>query len=1258
MGNFLDVTGEHLSSLSSQEAVEFFSELLWTKARSIGLDPDRVNISQSITSPDGGIDAVVNNMAAEQSQGMIHPGVNYYQIKTGNMSPNRRNDVQKILFKPDKTTLHPRIKSCLDRNGSFVVVLFGSDKPPPDMDAASVFKDELRKNYPGYHNPRIEVWQQNQIIGYVQKFLPLQKKLTNTEQFAFRTHKEWYEQSNEMQTTFVSGDAQQGFIGLIRERLKPSASESDIRIVGSPGSGKTRIVYEITNNPELSPSVLYFENPDHINTNNFLGRLLGSDSGAILVVDECSEFDKEKLWDRIAPCSSKIKLITIDNGQRRGQVYELPPLGKKEIAGIFSGYGVPEERSAQYSPWCASSPRLANWLGQNLQKDPNFSMFAKSEIYNRFIAGQLRLDSQEFKDRKTVLMWISMFGKVGINPPYSEESEFLAKKIMQRNGISEGSFFGIVRELREEKILQGHRTVYITPLLVHFWLWSEWWETYGAGFNLDEFLRVDEPTTQPTYFPQSMQKRFFGMFARAPESSNAMEVVRRFLGTGGPLDDGKWLETDVGARFFSALAQAEPRLSLDMLSRTIGKWDRQRLLSFTTGRREVLWTLEDMVREPSNFNAATKILLLLAATENENVANNATGIFTELFALAPRELARTQASIKTRLSLLGKVLDSSDKEERMCALKACSMALESLYFERTDYRQGKILMLKPGSWTPGHKEIRAYQKIIKMISERLEEMENDERQEAINIIITRARTLTRLKPLAQLLTNTIMEISQKPYATTEKIISEIESIIHYDYEILDPTIMDLWKKLGVNLQKDDFRSLMKRYVGMNIHTDDFDENKKRAGMSSVHIKKLAWESIQSKKKLLMELHWICTSEAKNAAKFGFELGQMDAQFSLLHSILRAQAVDEPNYSSSFVGNYLIALFERDVERWEHTLDYMAGDPNLCKRVADVTALSGMTDKAGLRIARLYDKGIIKKSGFAVFVYRARLQELSDAVFLKWAQILLDAADIATLNISLALFEQYYISNNSTHMLPEVATFQLITHDLLLRKSASPEYTVMDKFCWTNIAKKFIEQFPERTLALADIFLKNMRNENNLFSGPNSETLETLDLICASKPVHVWKIIQMYIGPPLDRRAYRILAWMEGFGRIRQASPSFTSIPIEKIFTWIDVDKNKRARHMARFIPKIMFDESGCMVREFLVQYGDREDVRNSLHNHFLSGVRMESGIEYYTKEIEKYVEFEKQEKNLHVLRWIDDHIKILKEETERETAMEERLFDI
>ena len=54
------------------------------------------------------------------------------------------------------------------------------------------------------------------------------------------------------------------------------------------------------------------------------------------------------------------------------------------------------------------------------------------------------------------------------------------------------------------------------------------------------------------------------------------------------------VESKEGSRFFFSLSLADPSKALNLLERTIGKMDRDELLKFDEGRRDVIWALEGL----------------------------------------------------------------------------------------------------------------------------------------------------------------------------------------------------------------------------------------------------------------------------------------------------------------------------------------------------------------------------------------------------------------------------------------------------------------------------------------------------------------------------------------------------------------------------------------------------------------------------------------------------------------------------------------
>lgn len=60
MDSIFSVTGNDLSQLDPERAVDVFRELLWAEATVVGVAKSLINVPRAITVADGGIDAEVN----------------------------------------------------------------------------------------------------------------------------------------------------------------------------------------------------------------------------------------------------------------------------------------------------------------------------------------------------------------------------------------------------------------------------------------------------------------------------------------------------------------------------------------------------------------------------------------------------------------------------------------------------------------------------------------------------------------------------------------------------------------------------------------------------------------------------------------------------------------------------------------------------------------------------------------------------------------------------------------------------------------------------------------------------------------------------------------------------------------------------------------------------------------------------------------------------------------------------------------------
>lgn len=1241
-------------------SVAFMQELLWAEAYRIGLPLGNITISLNTKTPDGGIDATaVWPVGFAGSSSMIVDGYTAYQVKSGkSIELWQEAAIRKELFDKRPATrehLGHMVRDALDRDGHYVLVDFGHDLTSDQRSTAVGHLEKFLRESCGYPLPKVDVWSRNNLASFLIPFPSLTLNLKGIGR-EFQTHASWAKDGT-MSVAFVPGENQCRQIQALQDALRSGTFH--VHITGEPGIGKTRLALEATRADDLRPLVIYC-NAESLSHSSLLYTLIQEDAefSVILVVDECDSDRRAYIANKLKAYSPRIRMISIYAEPERTRstvVLEVEPLGLEEVSRIIEGHQVPGDIARKWASVCGSSPRVAHLVGINLFKNPN-DMLCEPDterVWDRFVEGSDSAGSDTVRQRRTVLMYLALFKRFGYFKPVDNEARCIQLLIQEHDPtITWLKFVEIIQELRTRKLLQGETTLYITPKLLQIKLWVDWWERIGIGCDINQIVGALPPT---------LVDWFIEMFEYTAGSGAARKTAGDLLASDGPFcTTPEILNSRLGARFFRHLGRVNPKLAILCLQETLGKWDRETLLGFTNGRRQIIYFLQESAQRDELFVPSARLLLRLAETENEQWTNNATGVFTELFTISRHpELAVTAAPPIKRKVVLEEALNSDSIQQRKIAIRACNRALCERDFgavqDRLQFFEGEPQLWVPATWG---ELFDAYRYVWKMLMGKIGELTDEENQEIAEVLIQNTRYLGRFSSLVRMLADDLIFVASMPFADKLQLYRVITELLSFNTD-LNSEVRATWECVRESLIGSDYASRMQRYVGMHLTDDLSVDYKVREQLQQTKICELARESVSCPELLAKELPWLVSAAAVNGYQFGYALASEDSTFALLAQILDHQKLVKERSSLYFLGGYLRGVFERDSDEWEHTLDRLAQDEQTAYWIPELTHRAGHISHEGLsRLLKAMSDWNLSVEYLHLFTYGNILNTIPESQFNDLIEFLLDHRDPIAVYIALSLHDRYYISADTGAVLPKQNTLRLLTNSAL---SELPEgirhgnTRVMYPYYWTSLARAFLALYPESSLEISAFLLRHFDNHRSIFNDDEPRSL--LRSIVGRFPESAWK----QIAPYLESFSWSLAQWLRGdnfFGEPRTVDlPILSLLPRESVWQWVAEDVEERAWYMATLVPP-SFEQDGAQpswARELLVKYGDRDDVRRNLNANFFTEGWTGNESSHLLRKQQALLRFREQESDSTVCMWLDDLLAEIDQRIEQARIREERL---
>ncbi len=602
---------------AGERFTELTDALVRTAVSSAGQPISEVRTNLRTNLPDGGVDTEVLVAMPEDSIGWLREKT-VWQYKSTSSKPIFKNELAKAFVKKRITEgFAYRLAVCASMSA----------------EKKEQWEGELNTLVQRIHSgaPPARVISADDVAAWMELYpsLVLRFLERGVEEKA-QTISAWGRNITHETRDFIAIPSRAGLVQSIQEHADVSQSCSSVvlPVHGYAGVGKTRLVFEaLSASPECGNLVLYTN--DDRNAVEMARRIANRDRGhLILVADECSVQSRLEIEDVLRGHTDRARVVTIDNtGIRPTAVsaeHVLESLTKKDISAILEVNfpHVPEEYRDLYAGMSEGFIRGAVEL---------CNVHAEIEKAGELGPGLANLsnyiDTHLSARQATALNVCSLVTKVGYSDDVSTQIEGLCEIVgVPIDVVAEATVSG---QNPCGFIHRAGRFLYVTPEIVAKTAFGMAWELWVSR----------NPTRFINRLPDVLVRPFLERVARSADREVHRIVgdcFREWIGELRVLD----LTADAVADRIAAVVDTDPGKYLPALRDMLDSADMSDLSAVRGDgrsggwgpRRTLVWLAERLMSFPEYLTDAEALLFRLALAESEpNIANNATGIWTQVF---------------------------------------------------------------------------------------------------------------------------------------------------------------------------------------------------------------------------------------------------------------------------------------------------------------------------------------------------------------------------------------------------------------------------------------------------------------------------------------------------------------------------------------------------------------------------------------------------------------------------------------------------
>lgn len=773
-------------------------------------------------------------------------------------------------------------------------------------------------------------------------------------------HKDWYQR--DFGSIFRPTEKAKEVIRALRNALEDT--DRPQRIVGPKNSGKTRLVYELYK--KIDESL-----PEHINLAHLIyydlkgerfsdtlrikfQDLKNSYQRKVLVLDNCPIDVHQEIFNQL-PADGPISLLTIgDTEDGKGASFFIDlDFANETIEKISNETGNPRNTNFILDSSKGNLREAIAMIGKIPEGDVGLSQDYQTK-WQQILGSKL----YSVKTLK-VLEELSLFTHVGYTDRFEKQSEILLlnTEIESKDELNE-----IIEDLAETGIVK------IT----------------GDFIILEAFIeelavsRLAKLTTEDlsSYFEKladlSLSKQFSNRLVELNKLKATKSLIYSLSDDGGLFRKDAFVNSDQGARILMSLAEIEPTIVLDILNNALSGKSYAELKEIEDGRRYIVWALERLVYRNETFQGAAKLLFKLSVAENEEIGNNATSQFCQLYQLF---LPATTASLEERISLLKNLITNATDEEKAVIIQALDRALMTRGFTRmggADKQAGeKFEDYQPKT----NEEILGYwQSVIELLEE----------LNAYEILVNKFNAQVH-GGNANAMINSITKMIETSGSISKDLRQQFEYIIN-DQRKLSPEIVGRIQAILDQYSADTIREQLEYKVALAPYSSYKAEDGKIINRSEEKAIEFAANLILSKDdEWLNEIDILLQNEQRLTFTFGKELAKQNNQFEkFIDAIIeKMSAIPFEQQNNSLIVGYCSEIEDEAYKR--SIIDRFLANEKIAYHAIQLTRLLTIQSSDLIKLKKLIDK----HPTYIVSLQYLRLKNLSPKEvieFIEWVKL--------------------------------------------------------------------------------------------------------------------------------------------------------------------------------------------------------------------------------------------------------------------------------